>query len=260
MEEPSGIICEIDVTAAGLPQRSGIILKRERGTVALLANKLKGTSTRGRAQTTPPFTTRDLTDALASDADALKQAAAYLIGRSKPADAQASGRLMAALDGVLAQSKSPLLRAEAAMSKVLRGHGDGAEAVLKQSAKAAPPDEPWVAAAYLAQMGDASGWPAVAAAAGEDAPQHQRTAALEAAVAFGPLQGKASGDGKVDAFGVIEAAAEAEAVGVRQIAPRLLREVGHPDARAIIERIASSDASSGVRAVAQYELDQLTSP
>ncbi|MEZ4267030.1 MAG: hypothetical protein R3F39_11685 [Myxococcota bacterium] len=260
MEEPDGITCEIDVTAAGFPHRSAVILERERGTVSLLANKLKGTSTRGRAQTTPAFTTRDLTDALASDADTLKQAAAYLIGRSKPADAQASGRLIAALDEVLASSKSPLLRAEAAMSKALRGQKDGAAAVLKQSAKAAASDEPWVAAAYLAQMGDASGWPAIAAAVAEDAPQHHRTAALDAAVAFGPLQGEASGDSKVDAFGVIEAATAAEAVGVRQLVPRLLREVGHPDARAIIERIAGSDASSGVRAVAQYELGQLTSP
>ena len=166
--------------------------------------------------------------------------------------------MLAMLDRLVAPSEEAEVRVEAAMSCVLRSHaGDDARQTLASLAAGPVSDEPWRAAAYLAQLGDAKGWPAVVSAVAVTSPQHHRVIALDAASDFTQLQGTTVGSLTVDVHGLIAALANDEAIGVRQNVPRLLVDTGHPDARAIITTMAESDPSDGVRAVASATLRRL---
>lgn len=252
-KEPEGIACEIHLDAADLPQRTELMIERDRGAVSVAANTLAGTSNRGRPRAAPSVDTRALRQAAASDNARSRRAAAILIGRCKAADPEADQRLVETLAGLTADAQPPEVRIEAAMSQRLRGVGDDPDAALVTLSEGDA--APWRAAAYLAQTGEARGWPAVArGAASDDAPS--RVEALEAAVAFAPMQGKEAGDTTVDPHGLIAGAADDEAVTVRQSVPRWLIEVEHPEARARIEAL-TKDASSGVQTMAKHALGQL---
>lgn len=266
MREPEGINCSLDGKGAELPHRTAVMIERDRGAVSAASHTLHGTSDRGRGRTTPAVTTSALHAAAGSEVEALRQAAAVLIGRCATGDADADARLGKVLDGLAAESEARAVRVEAVVSQLLRGGGEAAKASLRAIAGSGEGDAAAVtAAAWLAQAGEASGWPAVASgvAAGDAT---RRVAALEAAVAFGPLQGEKVGSGAdgnggaVDAFGVIAGAIADEAVTVRQNVPRWLVEVGHPEARALIEGMIKDDASDGVRTMAEHALRMLGTP
>lgn len=259
MSEPEGIACSFDGKAIDLPHRTAVMIERDRGAVSAAAHTLHGTSDRGRGRTTPAVTNSALHTAAASEVEALRQAAAVLMGRCSTGDAEADARLGKALDGLAAESEARGVRVEAVVSQLLRGGGEAAKAALRAIAGSGEGDEAAVkAAAWLAQAGEASGWPAVVAGAKAEENQ-RRVGALDAAVALGPLQGEkvAGGEGAVDALGAIAGAIVDEAVTVRQNVPRWLVEVGHPEARKLIEGMIKDDASDGVRTMAEHALRSL---
>ncbi len=255
-DEPAGITCEVHIDAAGLPHRTPAMLERDRAAVKVAINLLLGRGNRGRSRRTPTIDTQRLHAAAVSDVDAQRRAAALLIGRCRATSADADARLVPILTVLVDPMQPPAVRTEAAMSQILRGAGDEPREVLVALAAAEPKHSPWHAAAYLAQAGDPSGWPAVIDGARSDYTPW-RVEALGAAVAFGPSQGQTVAGGAVDPHGLIAAAVADGEITVRQSVPRWLVGVEHPDALRHIRAMAEGDPADGVRVVARHVLSQL---
>ncbi len=251
--------CQVRLGASGLAHRSETVLERERGRTAVAAHTLAGTSARGQELTTPPFSVAELVQALASDSVSLRQASAFLVGRCAVGDSETAKKLDMLVDERLRLETEPRVRVELAMSRALLGDPDGqARALLAALAKgAAEREEAPLAAGYLAQHGRAEGWPTLLQAFEPERSQATRVAALEAAIAFIPLQGARVGELRVDPEGLLTRAARDEVAGVRQAAILALVKTGHREAGPLLEEIRDSDPSPGVRAIAEHWLRHL---
>lgn len=249
--------CVVAVEVAGLPHRGELMLERDRGAVSGAAHTLAGTSDRGEERTTPPFTTLDLKVALVSDEAMRRRASAVLLGRCRVGDEAVMRSLGDLLDERLGVETDPSVRVELAMSRALLGDPKGVAVPILESLAAGDPTgrASCPAAAYLAQHGRATGWPALLLAFDQAQPTWVRVDAVMAASAFGPLQGAAvPGGGHVDVAGFLAGALDDKEVGVRQAAIAAIVEIRHPEALALLTSVEARDPSPGVRAVASHWL------
>lgn len=257
MEEPAGIACEVTVDGAGLPHRTPEIVKRDAGMARWMANNLMGASSRGRDPGPAAFTTLDLQRACADEAAARARIGAYLAGRCRAADADADARLVATLERLSATHADAIVRFEAAMSLALRGlRRDEAREALAEAARRDVAHEPWVAGAYLAELGDARGWSGVRRALSPEVTGAYRKAAAQLIPAFRSLDGQATPDGVVDVHGTLATLAEDGDAAIRQVVPMLLLEVEHPKAKALLKKLGK-DKDASVKIMAENALRRL---
>ena len=199
--------CEPRIDDGGFPGRTALVLARERATYEPFVAQLLG---RGKSEPTgaaAELTTALLEAGLRSGGPTELVAAAFLAGRCDPGDDEASAHIGELLEELvedldvdvedLDSDARPLI--EALFSLVLRGEGDDALPRLEALAAdgGAGTTHDWLAAAYLAQLGDGSGWPAMLAALGNiDA--HTRLMATRHLAYFLPYDGQVVAGETVD--------------------------------------------------------------
>jgi hypothetical protein len=159
------------------------------------------------------------------------QAAAFVAGRSAAADAAGDHRIDALLRDLVKTLDGPdlgsgaLAYVEAAMSLALRGHAaDGTRLLqgrLAPGARASFAD--WLAAFYLAELGDASGWSTITTLlASSDG--FTRLMAARHVIGFLPVDGTTVGGHRVDIVAALDALSEDSDPLVAQEIPALLAE------------------------------------
>jgi hypothetical protein len=258
--------CRPRVEDDGQPGRTPLVLARERGMFEPFVSQLLGRGKREPTGAAAELTTELLEAGLRSGGATELVAAAFLAGRCDPGDeasrAELGELLVELADDLdvepedLDADARPLI--EALFSLVLRGEGDEALPRLRALAAdgGAGTTHDWLAAAYLAQLGEVSGWPAMLAAAG-NVDAHTRLMATRHLAWFLPFDGQAVGGSTIDVRGQLLARlADADAYVAREV-PALLAEAGVPDAVALLEDAAEHHDLEEVRHAAEDVLDQL---
>ena len=181
---------------AAMPQRSAVLLARERAGVLLLTSALLGPRV-GRAEAV------DAVKALAATQAPRRYLGAFLAGRCAPADPDDERRLVRSLEQAATWSPQPDVAIEAAMSLVLRGRQQrGYDALQELLASSRPMGDQYKAAFYLAQFGDPSGYGALLAAL-RGPLAHYRLMAMRHLIAFLPFDGQLVDGRRVDVEAVL---------------------------------------------------------
>lgn len=264
MDAPARV-CRPEIVAAGLPQRGELILQRERNLYAAMVAQLSGQrSERSFEEAAESLTMEDLEQSFAARKPVTLFAAAWLAGRCRP-DAPEDRRQLQALpaeliDALAAGRQGALERAyiEAAMSLALLGAPEQARRALAPIvATGAPPSSAgYLAAFYLAQLGDPSGYPAMVAAL-RDESEHTRLMAMRHLIGFQPYDGQRVGGQTVDLRAELVARLKDPSPYVRVEAPYYLAEAGVADLEQLLTRVAKVDRHKDVRAAARETLSRL---
>jgi hypothetical protein len=260
--------CRPRIDDAGLPGRTELVLARERGMfepfVAELLGNGKGEPTGAADAHTPAL----LEAALQRGGPTELVAGAFLAGRCDAEDDGASAHIGELLQELaddldvdpedLGADARPLI--EALFSLVLRGEGEEALPRLRALVAdgGAGTTHDWLAAAYLAQVGDASGWSALLAALG-NVDAHTRLMATRHLAYFLPLDGQVAGGGTIAVRArLLERLADGDAYVAREV-PGLLAEAGVADVVDALRDAAARSALPEVREAAEDVLDHLQS-
>ncbi len=259
-------LCRPHIADAGLPHRGEAILKRERNLYPLMIDKLAGRRTeKGPEDPAKSLTMPMLEQAFAARNGVTLPAAAFLAGRCEPETEQSRAKLSVllreVLDSLPAANLDVMDKAyiEAAMSLALRGEPDAARAALLPLVTdyAASTSESYLAAFYLAQLGDPSGYPAIVEAL-HDESEHTRLMAVRHLFAFKPYEGQSVGGQRVDAGAELAQRLKDEDPYVRGEVPYYLLEAGVDGLEALLQPVAEKDSDAGVRQAAADALKRLT--
>jgi hypothetical protein len=251
------------ISGAGLPNRTSAILLQEEKMYPMMVSGLAGEG-KGEVRDPSPLTLGLLEEGFSSDDVIILSAASWLAGRSEPEKIEDKVFLHDWLKGLLQEYKVEELDiytqpyTEAAFSFALIGEVEMARKALVPvvTTYANPFSEGYLAAAYLAQMGDPVGYPALLATLhGVD--QHYRLMAARYLPMFQPFGGQIVGGQVVEVAGELKQALHDQSSYVRVEIPYLLAQVNPPDLRAILEQIAESDPAEEVREAAQHALAHL---
>jgi hypothetical protein len=256
MTAEEDIPCEPRISDAGFPHRTVAILERERNLYPLMAALLTGG---GKDEPAEPstVTTRMIERAFTTRDGGALRAAAYFAGRCRPAGAANTGRLTLLLRSFIASLQPTDLGPweveyiESAMSLALRGD---AEAGLSALAVALPVDHQgtgfaYLAAFYLAQLGDPSRYPVILRSLRSDN-EHTRLMAVRHLVAFQPYDGQDVGGTVVDIRTELVARLSDHDPYVRVEVPYYLAEAGISGLKELLEPVAAHDPDPGVRTAA----------
>lgn len=194
MSDP--VRCHLVIAADGLPHRTEAVLRRERGRVPAYIGRLQGGSGKGEPDDDPaPPTVGDLVGALAQRDPVTLGVAAFLAGRCR-VEGEPAAALDRALHDLVASTPAGELDllvegyVEAALSIGLRGDPAAARAALRPLVSGAGDGSShWEAAAALAQLGDASGWPGLLRDLREGI-EHVRLMAARQLIVFVPYDGQ----------------------------------------------------------------------
>jgi len=192
--------------------------------------------------------------------------AAFLAGRCQPDAQEDRERLDTLLRELLASlpvdnlgiMASPYI--EAAMSLALRGDPEAARRALVPlvtDAAASTGSEGYLAAFYLAQMGDPSGWPAMLACLHYENNQHTRLMATRHLIGFRPYDGQTVRDGVVDVRAELAQRLRDSHTRVRVEVPGLLAEACVEDLQELLSPVAQGDEDENVRRAARDVLERL---
>lgn len=255
-------VCRPHITDAGLPCRGPLLLARDRGLYPDMVAALQGPG-RGRGERREPAeaTVEAVAGALASPEPAVARAGAFVAGRSRAEDDDADRHLTELVTDLVQRSDPARLRSdalpyvEAAMAVALRGDAAVARRALL------PLVEPeghrsmadWLAAFYLAQMGDPSGWPVLLDLL-EGTDGFSRLMAARHLVGFVPFDGQVVDGRPVD---VVARLAERLDDGDELVAvevPGLLLELGDPRAGDLVAAAAAGARHRAVRDAARAAL------
>ena len=255
LEPPAA--CNIQIDAAGMSGRTPGILERERRrTPILVADVVAGEDRVGEPEGPAKITDAELFRVLGDDEHFLLGPAAFVAGRCRvqdPArDAQVRDRLVTLLD-----SEDADVRVEAAMSLLLRSvEPDKATDVLRREAAAGtgPYTQAWLAAYYLAQMGDPSGYPALVECTRASSPNTRLFAARQI-IGFAPYDGQQAGGLEVSTLALLEARLRDHEVMVRREVPGLLMELAPARAPALLDAHLAGEDHADVRAAIALALD-----
>lgn len=194
---PTGPLFKPDITQAGLPHREDYILAREKN----LFPQMVGALTRSRhewnfEQAAASLTLPALEAGFASPETIPRIGAAFLAGRVLSPDPPAQARLPELLNKLIKSIKrddydvdgQPFV--EAAFSLALLGDHATGEKLLKKFLKANEAFSPlYLAAYYLAQLGDPSGYPALLKCL-HSHDEHTRMMASRYLLGFKPYDGQ----------------------------------------------------------------------
>lgn len=193
----------------------------------------------------------------------LAPAAAFVAGRCEVDDPAADARIDEMLRKVLADLDTDDLSAwalayiESAMALALRGHHEGVAAIADLVGEGRRNgDYDYLAAYYLAQTGDPSGYPAIVAEL-DHPTAHYRLMAARHLVAFRPYDGTEVLGHVVDVRArLLERLDDDEDLVANEI-PGLLAAAEVVDAREAIEAAAKDARHEGTREMAQHVLHEL---
>jgi hypothetical protein len=235
---PSGAV-SMRIEDGGHPGRTALVLERERGQWAQMAGELaRGPRTDGAVLSTsepvegdrpPSITVDQLGRGFADDARQLRSSAAFIAGRCAGVDGdQLDGWLRGLIAGCDTDDlgASAVAYVEAAMSLVLRGHDDEGVTLLGALVAPAAKDSmaDWMAAFYLAQLGDLSGWPTMVDLL-TDSDGFTRLMAARHLFAFLPFDGDAVDGETVDVAGRLRSLRKDRDELVAEEIPGLLEEI-----------------------------------
>jgi len=247
--------CDRRIERLELPGRTELILARERKGFNSMLEVLRETGKGGR-QTTPRLAVAELEAGLRSSEQSVQYAAAFLAGRCRAVEADA--RITEQLGALVDDPGTPAdVAVEAAMSLVLRGERErGRQRLLRAAADPDPFADAYKAAFFLAQLGDTSGWPAMAETLASDIP-HFRLMGLRHVAGFLPYEGQQGGGAKIAVHARLLAGLRDPDPLVRQEVPFYLEEAATPGLRAALSPVAAGDADASVRTAAEMVLRRL---
>lgn len=222
--------CRFDVAADGLPHRSEAVLRRERAHIPAYIERLAGGDVKGEPMDDPePPTVDELVSALEARDSRTLGVAAFLAGRCRGPD-DAGARLTAALADLVSNAPAAELDlldegyVEAAFSLGLRGDPDRAREALSATMREESSQD-WLAVAYLAQLGDPSGWPALHRDLREGI-DHVRLMAARQLIMFVPYDGTEVAGMRLDIESELGRLADDPSEWVRNERADLLAEAG----------------------------------
>jgi hypothetical protein len=254
--------CRPWIVDAGLPQRGDLILQRERNLYPLTISRLLGRRQELDFDEAAGLLTMEMLEsAFAGRQPAPLIAAAWLAGRCQPEDPRDQERLTALVGDFLRSvpSGNPGVLArpaiEAAMSLALRGDpGAGRDALVALLETA--PDESYLAAFYLAQLGDPSGYPAMLRAL-RHPNEHIRLMAARHLAAFKPFDGEVVSGVTVDVRSELLQRLRDHDAYVRIEMPYYLAEVDAEGLEDLLRPVARKDRNKQVRQAARDVLKRV---
>jgi hypothetical protein len=228
-------------------------------------NRLLGQNAKGESDA-PPLTVDDLTQAFANRDPQKLPSAAFLIGRCQPSDSADQSKLTALVQEFVKSIKLDKLGImtsayiEAAMSLALRGEREQGHKALLPLVAGEHADESngYLAAFYLAQMGDPSGYPAMRKALRHES-EHTRLMAVRHLIAFKPYDGQSVQGTTVDVRAELAQRLNDHDTYVRVEVPYYLAEAQVSDLATLLASVAKNDKKKEVREAARDELDRLKS-
>ena len=256
--------CRPHIESAGFPNRTALILHREQNLYPLMVQKL---TTGGRgAQPDPTIgISMEVLESGFAERDGTKlPATSFLAGRSEPETSKDGAHLTELLDDVISSLDPAGLHSwgpsyvEAAMSSALRGQAekghDALAAVITGQEPGATAD--WLAAYYLAQLGDSSGYPRLIQRL-EDPDGFTRLMAARHLAGFLPFDGADAHGSTVDVRArLLDCANDPDELVAREI-PALLVEADVRDLSGALTTVAERAHHKEVKQAAKDELARL---
>lgn len=218
-----------------MPGRTGAVLARERGVFPAMVARLRGGATRSPGTEDDPLTMDDLDAALVGRDATVLPAAAFVAGRCRPEQSGDDRRLGELVESILGSVDPQRLASmapayvESAMALALRGSPERGHDLLTPLVAPARrrSSRDWLAAYYLAQMGDPCGYPAVLASLASDN-EYRRLMAARHLIAFVPYANQGVDGTIVDARAALMACVDDPDPHVSREAPGLLAEMDAP--------------------------------
>lgn len=256
--------CRPSITPAGLPHRGELILQRERVVYPLMINRLMGRGKRSPEGAAEKLTMELFERAFAERDGVILPAAAYLAGRCQPDAAEdresLTRHLRELLDALPVEDLDVMGPSyiEAAMSLALRGDPESGHRALVPLVNeyAHTIMRSYLAAFYLAQLGDPSGYPALLAAL-NDKDAHTRLMAVRHLIGFKPFDGETVGDQVVDIRAELVRRLRDRSAYVRVEVPFLLAEAEVKGLQELLRPVAKRDLKKKVRRAARDVLAYL---
>ena len=256
--------CSQHIVAGGLPNRGKVILKREEALFPMMVGTLREGVGGARGKRGGQGLTMELLeDAFTSQEIVVLRAAAFLAGRCQPDAREDQQRLTALLENLvksLPVSELDIMArpyVEAAMSLALRGQPDAARrALLPVVTEYANTNQGYLAAFYLAQLGDPSGYPEMLKAL-HSKNEHDRLMAVRHLIAFKPFDGQNVRAKTVDVRAQLLERLKDRDAYVRVEVPFLLEEAGITGLKEILGPVAKSDRNKDVREAAGAVMERL---
>jgi len=258
-DEQNKRACPPHIVAAGFPNRTQPILQREQDMFPLLVERLLGLDKHepdGSVDYSQSLTMEMLEENL-EDPKNPDSSAAFLAGRCQPTDPPDQTKLTTLLRAAVDAQESPVDFGfvEASMSLALRGEPEIARRKLLPlvRGKASVFGETSLAASYLAQLGDASGYPILLDAL-NNSNEHTRLMAVRQFLAFKPFDGQTIDGKTINIKAEIAGRFKDTEPIVRREIPGLLAEAGVTNLKKLLQPVAQHDANEDVRAAAQDAL------
>ncbi len=255
--------CPPAIDDGGFPGRTPLLLRRERNLFRQMAADLSPIAL-GEAAEDVTVTLSRLEEVLAGGDPTAVPNAAFIAGRCRVPSAAAGDRLTALLHGVIDPLDGGRLDSralgyvEAAMSLVLRGAAEAGRSALRAvvAPEAAGSMADALATAYLAELGDTSGWPRHVALLGA-ADGFARLVATRNLAAFLPYDGLVVEGVPISVRPLlIERADDPDSLVADEV-PVLLAEIGGPELRADLAALAKKARHKSTRRVAKDVLADL---
>ena len=264
-KKKSHIPCRPHIVTASLPYREEVILQRERNLYPLMVHRLMGMGRRekgGSEDVTESLTIKMIEDAFAIREATVLPAATFLAGRCQPDAPEFQERLTALLRDLLDSlpvDDLDIMDAayiEAAISLALRGEPDKArQALIPLVTDYAPTTiRSYLAAFYLAQLGDPSGYSALLATLGSSN-EHYRLMATRHLIGFKPYNGQTIQGKVVDIKTELVKRLKDSDTYVRREVPHLLAEAEIEGLRELLLPVAKDDIDPDVRQAARAVLE-----
>ncbi len=247
--------------------RTQAVLARERAFYPGMVVVLEGRAKANPAGAEDRLTVDLLQAGLESRTGLGLSAAAFLAGRCRPPD-EAAARVSKSCAGLLDRLADQVARSrglafvEAAMSVALDGdlqRGHAALGPLVADGGAATPHA-YLAAAYLAEMGDPVGWPALRAALGDPVDPVLRLQAARELLPFMPYAGTTVDGEVIDVGAELRDRLADEDPHVATGIPTLIVEARPEGGREALEQAVVSAGSEAVRAAAASALERMADP
>ncbi|MFC1958499.1 HEAT repeat domain-containing protein [Chloroflexota bacterium] len=256
--------CHPNIVAVGFPNRGQLILQREIYMYPLMVNSLMGRGKGSYQDVTESLTMEMLEESFASHDATILRSAAFLAGRCQPDESELQARLTQLLLDFLESlpvDNLDIMDAgyiEAAMSLALRGEPDVAHRALTPLVTdyAATTTESYLAAFYLAQLGDPSGYPAILDAL-RSTNEHTRLMAVRRLIGFKPYDGQTVQGKVVDIRAELVERLKDHHPYVRVEVPYLLAEAGVEGLRELLLTVAEGDTDRNVQQAARDILDSI---
>jgi HEAT repeat protein len=253
-------ICQPNIVSAGLPMRSEVILAREKNIFPMIVAGLQG-NRKGIPVNGIKLTVEILEQSFKSEDSLILSNAAFLAGRchSNTTGFQDNvKKLLHQLISSISRSSLDIMDStyiQAVMSLALLGEAEKAHRLLLEIIDENI-TEGYLAAFYLAQLGDPSGYPLILKNL-SSSNEHYRLMASRHLIGFKPYKNQIIQGKTIDIVRELLQRLKDKSTYVRQEIPHLLVEAGAENLKETLIEISKNDKNRNVRQAAIEELEQL---